>query len=112
MVNPSRFASDPRIDKPWGSTLSEKLPRFVHLRYINWGAKECQQLRNTSSAYKQVIRSIYENSLDRLLRVEDRSVTAIREAPIFDVYPDPVESSQDCLDFITNALAKIQLKSC
>ena len=34
------------------------------------------------------------------------------EAPIFDVYPDPVESPQDSLDFITNALAKMQLKSC
>jgi len=43
MVNPSRFASDPRIDKPWGSTLREKLPRSVRLRYINWGAKERQQ---------------------------------------------------------------------
>jgi hypothetical protein len=43
MVNPSRFASDPRIDKPWGSTLREKLPRSVRLRYVNWGCKECQQ---------------------------------------------------------------------
>ena len=43
MVNPSRFASDPRIDKPWGSTLREKLPRSVRLRYVNWGSKECQQ---------------------------------------------------------------------
>ena len=59
-----------------------------------------------------MIRSSYENSLDRLLHVENQSSTASREAPIFDVYPDPVESSQDSLDFITNALAKIQLKSC
>src|SRR6185436_2522314 len=43
MVNPSRFASNPRIDKPWGSTLREKLPRSVRLRYVNWGSKECQQ---------------------------------------------------------------------
>ena len=43
MVNPSRFASDPRIDKPWGNTLREKLPRSMRLRYINWGAKERQQ---------------------------------------------------------------------
>ena len=43
MVNPSRFTSDPRIDKPWGSTLREKLPRFVRLQYINWGTKERQQ---------------------------------------------------------------------
>ena len=59
-----------------------------------------------------MIRSIYENSLDHLLRVENHSVTASREAPVYDVYPYPVESSQDSLDFITNALAKIQLKSC
>jgi len=52
------------------------------------------------------------NSLDRLLYVENQSVTASREAPVFDVYPDPIESSQDSLDFITNVLAKIQLKSC
>ena len=54
----------------------------------------------------------HENSLDHLPYVENHLVTASREAPIFDVYPDPVESSQDSLDFITNALAKIQLKSC
>jgi len=59
-----------------------------------------------------MIRSIYENSLDHLLYVENHSVTAGREAPIFDVYQDLVESSQDSLDFITNALAIIQLKSC
>ena len=59
-----------------------------------------------------MIRSIYENSLDHLLCVENHSINASREAPVFDVYPDPVESPQDSLDFITNALAKIQLKSC
>ena len=69
-------------------------------------------LHNSSFAYKQMIKSIYENSLDHLLRVENHLVTASREAPVFDVYPDPVESSHYSLDFITNALAKIQLKSC
>ena len=59
-----------------------------------------------------MIRSIYENSSDRLLYVENHIVTASRETPVFDVYPDPVESSQDSLDFITSALAKIQLKFC
>ena len=59
-----------------------------------------------------MIRSSYENSLDRLLHVENQSATASREAPVFDVYPDLVESPQDSLDFITNALAKMQLKSC
>ena len=59
-----------------------------------------------------MIKSIYENSLDHLLRVENHSVTASREAPVFDVYPDPVKSPQDSLDRITNALAKMQLKSC
>ena len=32
------------IDKPWGNTLSEKLHDPVRLRYINWCAKERQQL--------------------------------------------------------------------
>ena len=69
-------------------------------------------LCNSSSTYKQMIRSIYENSLDHLPYVENHSVTASREAPVFDVYLGPVESPQDSLDFITNALAKMQLKSC
>ena len=59
-----------------------------------------------------MIRTSYENSLDHPLHVENQSATASREAPVFDVYPDPVESPQDSLDFITNALAKMQLKSC
>jgi len=59
-----------------------------------------------------MIRSVYGNSSDHPLYVESHSVTASREAPVFDVYPDPVESSHDNLDFVTNALAKIQLKSC
>ena len=69
-------------------------------------------LRNSSYVYKQMIRSSYENSLDHLLHVKNQSATASREAPVFDVYPDLVESPQDSLDFITNALAKMQLKSC
>ena len=52
------------------------------------------ELRNASSTYKQMIRSIYENSLDHLPRVENLPVTASREAPVFDVYPDTVESCQ------------------
>ena len=59
-----------------------------------------------------MIKSIYENSLDHLLRIKNHLVTACREAPIFDVYPDPVKSPQDSLDHITNVLAKMQLKSC
>ena len=59
-----------------------------------------------------MIRSFYENSLDRLLHVENQSATVSREATVFDVHPDPVESPQDSLDFITNALAKMQLKPC
>ena len=46
-------------------------------------------LRNSSSVYKQMIRSSYENSLDHLLHVENQSATASREAPVFDVYSDP-----------------------
>ena len=69
-------------------------------------------LRNASSTYKQMIKSIYENSLDHLPNVENHSVTACRATPVFDVYPDPVESPYDSLYFITNVLARIQLKSC
>jgi hypothetical protein len=58
-----------------------------------------------------MIKSIYENSLDHLLRVENHLVTASGEAHVFDVYPDPVKPPQDSLDRITNALAKMQLKS-
>ena len=43
MVNPSQIASDPRIDKPWGDTLREKLPQSVCLRYVNWRFKKRQQ---------------------------------------------------------------------
>ena len=43
MENLRYFFVDPRIDKPWGSTLREKLPRSVCLWYINWGAKERKQ---------------------------------------------------------------------
>ena len=39
------------------------------------------------------------------------SATDSREAPVFDVYSDPDESSPDSLDFITIVLAKFQLKS-
>ena len=43
MENPSKFIVDPRIDKPWGNTLREKLPRTVRLRYVIEGSKERQQ---------------------------------------------------------------------
>ena len=59
-----------------------------------------------------MIKSTYENSLDQTLSVDNSSATASRGAPIFDIYPNPVESPQDSLDFITNGLAKMQLKSC
>ena len=70
------------------------------------------ELCNASSTYKQMIISIYENSLDQILCIENSSATASREAPVFDVYPDPDGSPVDSLDFINNVLAKIQLKSC
>ena len=44
MVNPSRFASDPRMINLGGSTLREKLPRSVRLRYVNWRFKKRQQV--------------------------------------------------------------------
>ena len=69
-------------------------------------------LRNASSTYQQMIKSIYEDSLDQTLGVENSSATTSRGAPIFDVYSDLDESSHDSLDFITDALVKLQLKSC
>ena len=42
-------------------------------------------LRNSSSVYKQMTRSVYGDSLDHLLHVENQSATASWEAPIFDV---------------------------
>ena len=59
MVNPSRFASDPWIDKPWGSTLREKLPRFVHFGYINWGAKERQQVATLAAEVTEKSRRVF-----------------------------------------------------
>ena len=52
------------------------------------------------------------NSLDQTLCIENSSIAASREAPVFDVYLDPDESTDDSLDFITNALAKFQPMSC
>jgi len=59
-----------------------------------------------------MIKSIYENSLDQLLCIENSPVITSWEIPVFDVYPDPDESSHDSLDFIANVLAKIKLKTC
>ena len=87
-------------------------PTYTHISptfSINFsGDKEhnSEAMHNSSSVYRQMIRSIYESSLARLLHVENQSVTASREAPVFDKYSDPVESPQDSLYFITNALAK------
>ena len=39
-------------------------------------------LRNASSTCRQMIKSIYENSLDQLICVENPSVITSREAPI------------------------------
>ena len=65
MENLGWFFVDPRIDKPWRSTLREKLPRSVRLRYINWGAKErqhCQSLWNAES-----MNNMLSNKLNYLL---------------------------------------------
>jgi len=58
------------------------------------------------------IYSSYEASLDQTTYIENSSTTASREAPIFDVYSDSDKSSQDNLDLIIDALAKLQVKSC
>jgi len=101
-----------KLEDNLGSTRTQIDLKLISTRIGTPLAQPLFGLRNSSSTYKQMIRSIYENSLDHLLCGKNHSVTASREAPIFDIYPDPVESSQDSLDFITNALVKIQLESC
>ena len=56
--------------------------------------------------------SSYEDRLDQAPRVENFSATASRGAPIFDVYSDSNESSNDNMDPLIDALAKIQFKYC
>jgi len=72
-------------------------------------------LRNSSSTYQQMIKSIYSAygaSLDYLSYVKNSLTTASREAPIFDVYSDSDESSSDDnLDLIIDALTQLQVKS-
>ena len=50
-----------------------------------------------------MIKSIYENSLDQTIGVENFSATASRGALIFDAYSESDESSHDNLDPIINA---------
>ena len=52
MVNPSRFASDPRMINLGGSTLREKLPRSVRLWYVNWRFKKRQHFHITTPTKK------------------------------------------------------------
>jgi hypothetical protein len=72
-------------------------------------------LRNASSAYQRMIKSLYtsyEDSSDHTLHVENFSATTSWGTPVFDEYSDSDESSNDNLDPLIDALAKIQLKSC
>ena len=104
--------TEPKLEDNSSSTRTQIDLKLKSTRIGTLLAQPVFGLRNSSSAYKQMIKSIYESSLDRPLHVKNQSATASLEAPVFDVYPDPVESPQDSLDFITNALAKMQLKSC
>ena len=103
---------DPKLENNSGSIQTQIDLNPKSTRIVSSFAQPVFGLRNSSSVYRQMIRSIYESSLDRLLHAENQSGTASREAPVFDKYSDPVESPQDSLDFITNALAMMQLKSC
>jgi len=63
-------------------------------------------LRNASSAYQRMIKSIYssyEASLNQTACAENFSATASRGALIFDAYSESDESSHDNLDPIINA---------
>jgi len=62
-----------------------------------------------------MIKSIYSSfgvGLDETTYVKNSMATASREAPIFDIYSDSDESSQDNLDLIIDVLVKLQVKSC
>ena len=102
---------EPKLENNSSSTRTQIDLKLKSTRIGTLLAQPVFGLRNLSSAYKQMIKSIYESSLDCPLHVENQSATTSREAPVFDVYPDPVESPQDSMEFITNVLAKMQLKS-
>jgi len=62
-------------------------------------------LRNTASVYQKSIRSAFsslkKDVLNHLLRIGNMDVTALREAPIFDSYPD---SDEDVKKFFDKSL--------
>ena len=78
-----------KLKDNWSSTRIQTDLKPKSTRIETLLAQPIFGLRNSSSTYKQMIRSIYENSLDHLPYVENHSVTASREAFVFDVYPDP-----------------------
>ena len=78
-----------KLEDNWGSTRTQINLDLSSTQIETPLAQPIFGLRNASSTYKQMIRSIYENSLDHLPNVENHSVTAGREAFVFDVYPDP-----------------------
>ena len=83
-----------KLEDNSGSTRSQidLKPNFTRIEIPL--AQPIYGLRNASSTYRQMIKSIYENSLDQLICVENPSVITSREAPVFDVCPDPVESTR------------------
>ena len=65
-----------KLEDNSGSTLTQINLKPNSTRIETPLAQPIFGLRNTSSAYKQMIRSIYENSLDHLLYIGNYSVTA------------------------------------
>ena len=75
-------------DKPWGSTLREKVPRSVRLRYVNWGSKECQQgagpiqgLRPVLTSFKRLCLLCANDSPLRSTKRDRRFGTFLDEDP-------------------------------
>ena len=72
-----------------------------------------------ASVYQKLIRSTFsplrEEGLDHLCRFENMDVTACREAPIFDTYPDSDEDvenfSHKHLDLMLNSMPQDRIMS-
>jgi len=76
-------------------------------------------LRDTASVYQKSIRSAFsslkKDVLDHLLCIGNMDVTALREAPIFDSYPDSDEDVKKffdkSLDLTTSSTSQGQISS-
>ena len=106
MVNPSRFASDSRIDKPWGSTLREKRPRSVRLRYVNWCSKECQQSCRYADWISNIVPIEKKDSEKIRVCIDFRD---LNKATPNDEYPMPIADMSKLPDIVLLAFLMVTL---